>query len=504
MLQKILSPLVSLYFQFQSIWNIQKIDKISQQYTILNDILSKNSNCAYWLQYNFANSKSYEEFIYNVPLIKPEEISHYVDLCMQWNENILTYEEIIYFAQTAWTTTWKHKYIPVTKSCLTYNHFAWWKELMANFIYHNPNSKLLQGKSLILWWWFFQNQYTKKMNIGYISAILQKESGILWTLFREPSEEIAFEHDRSKKIVNIIESCKNLDITSMWWVTSRWLILLEELLKKTWKRNILEIWPNFSLFISWWLNFEPYRKYFENFFPSKDVNFYQVYNASEWFFGVQFDNDNTDMLLLTNHGVFYEFIDMETYFTEKQTIHTLDSIEANKLYALVITTYWGLYRYEIWDVVTFSNIETFLFSIVWRTKEYIDVFSEHVIVDNTNKALQSVCLLHTIDVVDYHVWPQFANNEWKWCHEWIIECEKKPEDISKFINDLDDALKQNNSYYAWKRNWDLMMQIPVVHFVKKWTFLDRFAYKWKVWGQHKIPKLANNRDILDELITLMK
>ncbi len=503
MLHTILSPLVSLYFKYQSIWNIQKMDKLSQQYAILFDILHKNSNCTYGSTYNFKYIKSYEEFKSNVPLVKYEEIAPYIELCMQGNNNVLVSEEVIYFAQTAGTTTWKHKYIPVTKSCLSYNHFAWWKELMANYIFHNPNANVLQGKSLILWWWFFQNPYTKKKNIGYISAILQKESGILWTLFREPSEEITFDHDRSRKIVNIIESCKNQNITSMGWVTSRWLILLEELLKQTWKRNILEIWPNFSLFISWWLNFEPYRKYFEKLFPSKYVNFYQVYNSSEWFFGIQFDNDNTDMLLLTNHGVFYEFIDMETYFSDKPMIFTLDSIEVGKLYALIITTYWGLYRYEIWDVVKFSDIETFLFSIVWRTKEYIDVFSEHVIVDNTNKALQSVCKLYTIDVVDYHVGPQFANNEWKWCHEWVIECEKAPEDQEKFIIDLDNALKECNSYYAWKRNWDLMMQIPVVHFVKKWTFLDRFAYKGKVWGQNKIPKLANNRNILDELITLM-
>lgn len=502
MLQKLLSPLLSLYFQYQSFSMMQKKDKVSVQFTILYDILSKNSNCKYGLKYDFASITSYEDFISQVPLVKPEEIADYVDLCMQWNDNVVTMEEVIYFAQTAWTTTWRQKYIPVTKWCLSLNHLAWWREFMANYILHNPSSNVLQGKSLILWWWFFENPYTKKMNIGYISAILQKESGIIWSLFREPSEEIAYTHDRNTKINDIIETCKNQNITSMWWVTSRWLILLEELLKKTWKTDVLKVWPHFSLFISWWLNFEPYRNHFERFFPSQDVQFYQVYNASEWFFGVQYSNDNTDMLLLTNHGVFYEFIDMETYFSEHQVIVTLDFVQVKKRYALLITTYWGLYRYEIGDVVQFSDTDKLLFSIVWRTKVYIDVFSEHVIVDNTDKALQATCRLHNIDVLDYHVWPQFANSEWKWCHEWIIECDNLPENISEFIVHLDQFLKDNNSYYAWKRCWDLMMQLPVVHFVKKWTFLGWFTYKWKVWGQNKIPKLANDRAILEELIKI--
>jgi hypothetical protein len=500
MLPKIIAPLALLYFQYQSFLGVTKIQKIRSQLDILHDILKKNSNCEIWKRYHFKNIESYQDYIFYVPIVRHEDMIDDIDLCMQWMKNILSCSEIIYFAQTAWTTTGSHKYIPVTKECLTLNHFAWWRELIANYLKNNSNSKVLQGKSLILWWWFFLNPYTEEKNIGYISAILQKESGILWTLFREPSEEIAFWHDWDKKIAQIIETCKNENITSMWWVTSRWLVLMEELLKKTRKKNILEIRPNFSLYISWGLNFEPYRNYFEKLFPSTQVQFYQAYNASEWFFGIQYSNESTDMILLTNHGVFYEFIDMDSYFQENKLVISLSEIQVGKRYALLITSYAWLYRYEIGDVIIFTDVELFLFQIVWRTKVYIDVFSEHVIVDNTDKALLEVCEKYNIEVFNYHVAPQFADKNGQWCHEWIIEIEEQQINAEDFAIDLDNSLKNQNSFYAWKRAWNLMMQLPVLRFVEKGTFIKRFERKWKLWWQFKIPKLSNDRKILNELL----
>lgn len=503
MISKIITYLSSLYFKNNLSIKYIKKQKIFDNYQILFDIIKKNKFCHYGQKYNFSDIKSYDDYINFVPIVTYEDIADiYIQSCIKWEPNILTTYDCIYFAQTSGTTTGRSKYIPVTRLCLDKNHFSWGRSLISNYLSHNPDSKLLQGKSLILGGWFTTNSFTWVTNIWYISAILQKESGIIWKLFREPSEDIAFLHDRNTKLDKIIDIYKDQNIVSMWWVTSWALILLEKLLEKTWKQNILEIRPNFSLYISWWLNFEPYRDYFNRLFPSKQIQFYNCYNASEWFFGIQYDNDSSDMILLTNHGVFYEFIDMDTYF-DNQSIYTLDNIETRKKYAIVITTYWWLYRYEIGDVIEFVDIDLFLFKIVGRTKVYIDVFSEHVIVDNTDQALLMTCKQHWVVATDYHVWPIFADQNWKWSHEWIIYFPVTPSNQAKFIQDLDSNLQSINAYYAGKRSWDLMIQMPIIHFVNQDVFIKRFESKGKVWWQNKIPRLANDRKILDDLLSLI-
>lgn len=485
------------YFQWDFIYQTKQ-GKVNRQYSILLHIINENMYCPRWEEHRFSEIHNYEDFIRYVSACHYEDIENEITQSMKWHQT-LTNEKAVYFARTAWTTTWSSKYIPVTKSGLSKNHFTGGKELIGIYMHNNPNNSLLSGKSLILGWWFFVNEYTWENNIGYISAILQKESGIMGSIFREPTNEISFEHNRDIKIQKILESTIEQNITSLGWLTSRALILLEKILQHTGKSNMLEVWPHFSLYISWWINFEPYRSTFSTYFPDPTVQFYQVYNASEWFFGVQYSNASSDMILLTDHGVFYEFIDMESYQSNQQKIHTIETIEKSKHYALMITTYGGLYRYTIGDVISFTDTDILLFQIVGRTKLYIDVFGEHIIVENTDKALIYACQKSWITATEYTLWPLFLT-WWQGCHERVIECDSPPADIDLFVRAIDYSLQESNSYYAGKRKNDIMIHMPIVHFVDKWVFLRRYESKGKVGWQHKIPKLSSKREIIEQLL----
>ena len=498
MLSSIKQFIAAQYFQWNFVYQ-KKQDKVNRQYSILSDIIKKNIDCPRWEEHRFSEMYSYEDFIRYINTCHYEDIADEITQSMQWYTT-LTNEEAIYFARTAWTTTGSSKHIPVTKSSLSKNHFTGGKELISIYMHNNPDNSLLSGKSLILGWWFFINEYTWENNIGYISAILQRESGILGSIFKEPANEISFEHNRDLKIQKILENTIEQNITSLGWLTSRALVLLEKILQHTGKSNMLEVWPNFSLYISWWISFEPYRSVFSTYFPSQTVQFYQAYNASEWFFGVQYNNVSSDMILLTDHGVFYEFIDMESYYNNQQEIHTIETVQKGKHYALVITTYSGLYRYIIGDVISFTDTNMLLFQIVGRTKLYIDVFGEHIIVDNTDKALIYACQQSWVTATEYTLWPLFLTG-WQGCHEWIIECDAPPLDIDFFIKSIDYSLQESNSYYAGKRANDIMIHMPIVHFVNKWVFLRRYESKGKVGWQHKIPKLSSNRGIVEELLS---
>lgn len=500
---KFKNTLIAPYFSNTSFLYYTLAEHTSHQYSILQDILSLNAHTTYGEKHNFHQISSYTDFVEHAPICVYEEYYEPILAAMKGWKNILTKEPILYFAKTAGTTSWNSKYVPITMDCLKKNNFLGMKQMIANYLHHNPDSTLLGWKSLVLGGGFFKNQYTQEENIWYISAILQKESWMLWDFFREPSQDISFMHDRDAKLDQIIASTWDENITSMWWVTSRAVVLLERFLQRTWKDTMLDIRPGFELYMSGWLNFEPYRKQFELFFPSPRVRFYQVYNASEWFFWIQYSNETTDMLLLTHHGVFYEFIDMDTYFEGEKSVSTIEHVKPGKNYAVVITTYAGLYRYEIWDVIQFTDCSKLLFKITWRTKVSIDVFSEHVIVDNTDQAIVSACEQTWAIAMDYHVWPVFLDGNAQWRHERVVEFKKLPYDMEQFTAILDQELQNANSYYAWKRAWNLMIREPIVHSAPWGTFVRWFASKWKLGGQFKIPKLSNTRTILDELLDIL-
>lgn len=474
----------------------KKEEKVKDQEKILQDIIDSNQNCIFWKTYNFETIKNYNIFKKRIPVSHYEDYHDSIIQSIKWKKNLLTRENIIYFAKTAGTTSSGDKYIPVTKRHLEENHKRWWKELIAGYLHTHPDSKLLEGKSLILWWWLSKTIENQK--IWYISALLHQEAWILGNLYREPKLNIYNIDNREEKLTQTIAHTLQKNITSLGWLTSRCLILLEQIKKISEKKYIYNTRPNLELYISGWINFEPYRAKFKKLLPN--TNFCQSYNASEWFFGIQYNEKDTRLQLLTSHGVFFEFIKLSDYYKKIYTPYRLKDIEINQHYVLLITSHAWLYRYVIWDVISFSDIENFYFNITWRTKIYIDAFWEHIMIHDTDQAIKEATKRTNSIGIDYTVGPKFETTHW-WCHEWIIAFDKPPRDKKEFVEILDHELQKHNSYYKSKRKNDVMMKKPIVHFCQKDIFYKRLEKKWKLGWQSKVPRLSNERNIIDEILS---
>lgn len=479
------------------------IESLGYQEDFVLDIIEKNQNTVYGKKYNFADIQSIQDFQKHVPITQYSDYKQYIDQSMQGQKNILIKGKIDRFAKTAWTTAGESKYIPVTKEALKKNHYAWGQEALARYCKTYKKTQIFDGKSVMIGWWFFPNPYTQEENIGYISAILQKNAPSITKRTRAVDEETLFLHDRDEKLYKMVQSTKNQNITNIGWLPSWVLVFLQELCTHTHKKTIKEVRPNLELFFSGGINIAPYRTQFEELFGG-DVHIRQIYNASEWFIAVQNDKEGTDMLLLTEHGIFFEFIDMETFDTPDPIVHTLEQVQINKNYAIVITTTTGLYRYIIGDTVKFTATDPYKIQITGRTKTYLAVFGENLIVDQADLAIQNACQALWCSITDYTVAPLFFEWGHKGTHERYIEFNKAPQDLRIFANTLDVELQKANNFYAGKRFKNMIMDIPIIQSLPKWTFHKRLKSKDKLGHQNKIPRLSNTRDFVEELQKLYK
>ena len=478
-------------------------DSISYQKDFLLKLIENNKNTLYGKTYHFDKITSIQDFQKYVPITQYSDYKTYIDQSMQGQSDILIKWTVDRFAKTAWTTAGESKYIPVTKECLKKNHYAWWQEALARYCKTHKDTQILSGKSIMIGGWFFENPYTKEENIGYISAILQKNAPQISKRTRAVDEQTAFLHDRDEKMYRLVQSTKNQNITNIWWLPSWILVFLQELCNHTHKKTIKEIRPNLELFFSWWISIEPYRTQFEEIF-GWDVHIRQIYNASEWFIAVQTDQDSTDMMLLTQHGIFFEFIDMDTFDSQTPDIKTIDQVETNKNYAILITTTAWLYRYIIGDTIKFTSTNPYKIQITGRTKTYMSVFGENIIVDQTDIAISNTCKELNCSINDYTVAPLFFEWGHKGAHERCIEFNKAPKDLRTFANMLDAELQKANNFYAGKRFKNMIMDIPIIQSLPKGTFHKRLKSKNKLWHQNKIPRLANTRDFVEEIQTFCK
>jgi len=472
-------------------------DAQAYQEDFLIALIKKNKNTLYGKKHNFTDIQSIKDFQKQVPLTQYNDYKTYIEQSMKGEEDILIKGKIDRFAKTAGTTAGESKYIPVTKEALKKNHYAGWQEALARYCKTYEDTQVFDGKSIMIGWWFFPNPYTQEENIGYISAILQKNAPAITKRSRAIDENTAFLHDRDEKLYKMVQSTKNQNITNIWWLPSRVLVFLQELCNHKQKKTIKEIRPNLELFFSGWINIQPYRTQFEELFGG-EVHIRQIYNASEWFIAVQSDKKGEDMLLLTQHGIFFEFIDMETFDTENPTVFTLQQVQTDKNYAIVITTTTGLYRYIIGDTVKFTSTDPYKIQITGRTKTYLAVFGENLIVDQADLAMYNACEALWCSIVDYTVAPLFFE-WWKGTHERYIEFGKVPKDLRAFANALDTELQKSNSFYAGKRFKNMIMDMPIIQSLPKWTFHKRLKSKGKLWHQNKVPRLTNDRIVAEEL-----
>jgi GH3 auxin-responsive promoter len=469
------------------------------QEELLLSLIRLNENTVIGKNYDFASIKNYKTFSDRVVVSSYEELEPNIELTRKGAQNVFWHKPIKWFAKSSGTTNAKSKFIPVSDDALEDCHYKGSKDLLCMYLNNNENSELFIGKSLRLGG-SSQIYGDNKSSFGDLSAILI-ENMPMWAEFSStPSSKVSLMSEWELKLHAIINETKFENVTSFAGVPSWMLVLLNKVLVETGKENLFEIWPNLEVYFHGGVNFEPYREQYKKILPSSDFKYYEIYNASEGFFAIQDLNYSSDLLLMLDYGIFYEFIPMDTFGTDNQKIIRLADVELYKNYAIVITTNSGLWRYLIGDTVRFTSLNPYRIRVSGRTKHYINVFGEELMVENTDQAIAKTSSILNCEVIDYTVAPIFMKDKEKGAHEWMIEFKKHPEDINDFIKVLDETLQSLNSDYEAKRYNNMTLNPLKINVARGNLFYDWLKENNKLGGQHKIPRLSNQRDYLEQLI----
>lgn len=470
----------------------------------LFSLLQSAKNTEWGQKHKYGDVSSHKDFQDSSPIQDYNKIKPYVDRLRDGEKDLLWPGEVKWFAKSSGTTSDKSKFIPVTKEALEECHLKGPKDLFAQFITNNPETKVLKGKTLTLGGSHRVNNFSNNSYYGDLSAIML-ENVPFWTDFiRIPSTEIALIEEFEEKIEKIIETSLHENVTSFAGVPSWYLVLFNRVLERTGKSNLLEVWPNLEVFAHGGVNFEPYREQYQKLIPSEQMHYVETYNASEGFFGIQDNQHQNDMLLMLDYGIYYEFIPMSEFDKPNPKVLGLEEVELGQNYAMVISTNAGLWRYLIGDTVKFTCKYPFKIKVTGRTKHFINAFGEEVIIDNAEQAMKIACG-HTGAVVnEYTAGPIFMGDKQKGAHQWIIEFNTQPDDLDHFTGILDNSLKTLNSDYEAKRHKNLTLEQPHVISVPEGTFYNWMKQRGKVGGQNKIPRLSNNRKYLDEVLNILQ
>ncbi len=476
---------------------------IDVQNELLLNLVNKAKNTEWGKRYDFKSIKNYQDFKSRIPLQDYETLHKDIHRVKNGEQNILWPTEIKWFAKSSGTTTGKSKFIPVSKESLIDCHYKGGKDLLA--IYHNnhPTSKLILGKTLVIGGSSEMSKINKGAYAGDLSAIIMKNFPLWVEQRRVPKLSVALMDDWEQKITEMAMLTSKEDVSNISGVPSWTLVFLKRMLEITGKNNIHDIWPNLEFYMHGGVNFEPYQTQFNNLFPNQSLNYYENYNASEGFFGIQDQSNVHEMLLMLDYGIYYEFIDVSELTNESPRTITLEEVTIGKNYAIVITTNSGLWRYMIGDTVKFTSLAPYRIKVTGRTKQHINAFGEELIVENAEQALYNTCKKTNSIISEFTVAPQYFTNNNTGKHEWLIEFEKTPENLDKFIDYLDEELKSLNSDYEAKRFNNLVLSKPMVNKLKKGTFYRWMKEKNQLGGQHKVPRLSNQRDYIEELLKLV-
>ncbi|VAW20889.1 putative auxin-regulated protein [hydrothermal vent metagenome] len=498
-------PLINSLINWFNIKRIYQIELYREhphevQSETLFELLYEARDTEWGKGHRYSDITNEQEFKEKVPLQEYEDVKPFIERLRHGEKDLLWPGEVKWFAKSSGTTSDKSKFIPVTKDSLEDCHVRGLKDIFALYIRNNPDTKVLLGKTLTLGGSHRVNNFSNNSFYGDLSAIII-ENVPFWTDFiRTPSSEIALIEEFEEKMDKIIETSLGENVTSLAGVPSWYLVLLKKILEKTGKDNILEVWPNLEVFIHGGVNFDPYREQYKKIIPSGKMRYMEAYNASEGFFGIQDNPHRDDLLLMLDYGIYYEFIPMSQWGKEDPEILSIKDVEVNQNYAMVISTNSGLWRYIIGDTVKFTSKFPYKIKITGRTKHFINAFGEEVIIDNAEQAIKVACSRTGAVVHEYTAGPVFMGDEQKGAHQWVIEFEKEPDELSHFSASLDNALKTLNSDYEAKRYKNLTLEMPHIVVAPKGTFYNWMKKRGKVGGQNKIPRLANDRRYLDELL----
>lgn len=451
--------------------------------------------------YAFSSIHNYETFKERVPIRSYEDYEPIIERSRLGEHNIYWPTPIKWFAKSSGTTNAKSKFIPVSQESLENCHYAAGKDLLCMYLNNNENSKLFTGKSLRLGG--SKELYKENgTSFGDLSAIIIDNMPFWAEYSSTPSNEVSLMSDWEIKMAAIVQETIQEKVTSLAGVPSWMLVLLNQVLETTGRGSIFEIWDHLEVYFHGGVSFEPYIDQYKKILPRDSFRYYEIYNASEGFFAIQDRNESSELLLMLDYGIFYEFIPMDTYRTDPEHVIPLSEVEIGKNYAVVITTNAGLWRYKIGDTVRFTSINPYRIKVSGRTKHHINVFGEELIIENAEEALRKTTRETNSEIVDYTAAPIFMEGKEKGAHEWMIEFKKQPNDLLGFTLILDKNLQNINSDYEAKRRCNITLNILKINQARPQLFYDWLKKNDKLGGQHKIPRLSNSRKYLDELIKL--
>ena len=472
------------------------------QHEILQYLVKRGKDTEYGRKYLFSTINNYNDFAQNIPLNTYEELKGYIERMRHGERNILWPGQVKWYAKSSGTTNDKSKFIPITHEGLQNVHYQGGKDVLAYYLSNNPNSKLFSGKGLILGGSHSPNYNLSNSLVGDLSAILIENINPLANLVRVPSKEVALLSDFEVKRDRMAKEVISQNVTNISGVPSWMLSVLLRVMELSGKKHLQEVWQNLEVFFHGGISFTPYREQYEQLISKQDMQYMETYNASEGFFGIQDDPNDKSMSLMLDYGVYYEFLPMDEFESEKPNIVPLEGVEIGRNYAIIISTVCGLWRYEIGDTIQFTSVRPYKFVITGRTKYFINAFGEELIMDNAEKGIEAACKVTGAQISDYTAAPIFMDSNAKCRHQWLIEFTKMPDSISDFERILDSKLQEINSDYEAKRFHDVTLQQLEVVVARKNLFNDWLKLKGKLGGQHKIPRLSNSRKNIDQMLAM--
>jgi GH3 auxin-responsive promoter len=500
---RLLSPAIS-HLARMRMWRIEAWmeNPIAAQREVLQDLVTSAQYTEFGRKYDFPSLFNIRDFKKAVPIHEYDDLKPYIHRIMEGEQNVLWNTPINWFAKSSGTTSDKSKFIPISNESLEDSHFKAAKDVLTMYYEFNPYSDLLTGKALVIGGSHTVHSINEETHYGDLSAVLLQNSPFYGKWIRTPELSIALMDEWEDKIEKLAAHTIQENVTSISGVPTWTMVLLRRILEITGKETISQVWPDLELYIHGGVSFVPYREPLEKLI-GKQINYLEMYNASEGFFAAQDRPDSDGMLLFPDHGIFMEFMPVEEYGKEDPQTIGLAGVEIGRNYALVISTNGGLWRYCIGDTVQFTSLQPYRIKVSGRIKHYINAFGEELIIDNTDRAIRMACEQTGAMVNDYTAAPVYFDATGNGAHEWLIEFEKEPTNLEHFVYELDTALKQLNSDYEAKRYKDIALRAPVLRSIKKGSFANWLKCKGKLGGQHKVPRLSNTRTYLEEILSTL-
>ncbi len=477
-------------------------EALQMQSEVLDYLIARGKATEYGRNHLFNTMKSYEDFVQNVPVNTYEELKDDIDRMRHGERDVLWPGVVKWYAKSSGTTNDKSKFIPVSAEGLQHIHYQGGTDVVAFYLANYPQSRMLDGKGLILGGSHSPNYNVANSLVGDLSAILIENINPLVNLVRVPKKQTALLSDFELKRDRIAHETLHKNVTNLSGVPSWMLSVLVRVMELSGKKHLEEVWPNLEVFFHGGIAFTPYRKQYEQLITKPDMHYMETYNASEGFFGIQNDPSDKSMLLMLDYGVFYEFIPMDEFDSDHPTVVPLSGVQVGKNYAMLISTSCGLWRYLIGDTVSFTSTNPYKFIITGRTKYFINAFGEELIQDNAEKALDAACKQTGAEILEYTAAPVYMDDHAKCRHQWLIEFARYPESMTEFALILDTKLQEINSDYEAKRFHDVTLQPLEIIKARPNLFNDWLKSKGKLGGQHKIPRLSNSRKNLEELLAM--